>query len=196
MMESICFTEDINTYFSSVSAVLEKIDRAELNTAMNQLVDAYSRGTNIYCFGNGGSAATASHMLNDFNKGVSAGLNRKFRFQCLNDNLAILTAIANDIGYADVFLEQMRGKLQPGDMIVAISGSGNSVNVIKGVEYAKSCGCETIGITGYDGGRLRELADYHMHVPVFDMQIVEDIHMIFNHMMMRIFRQELGKRLL
>lgn len=189
-MEPICFTEDINKYFSKVLSVLQKIDQAELNAAMNVLAEAYRHGADIYCFGNGGSAATASHMLNDFNKGVSAGLEQKFRFHCLNDNIAILTAIANDIGYTDVFSEQMQGKLHAGDVIIAISGSGNSANVIKGVKYAQSCGCKIIGLTGYDGGKLRSLADYHMHVPSFDIQIVEDIHMVFNHMMMKIFSQK------
>lgn len=190
-MEIIDFAGKIDAYFSAVSTVLKEVDRGEIDLAMNALLDTYSRGADIYSFGNGGSASTASHMMNDFNKGVSYRLEKKFRFHCLDDNVAMLTAIANDIGYPYVFSVQMEGKLHQGDLVVAISGSGNSANVIRGVEYAKSCGCCIIGVTGYDGGELRKLADYHMHVPSYDMQIVEDIHMIFNHMMMKSFYQEL-----
>ena len=188
------FKEQIGTYFSTVSATLAQVDQAELNAAMNALLTAYELGSAVYCFGNGGSAATASHMINDFNKGVSYDLDRKFNFYCLNDNVATLTALANDVGYPFVFSKQLEGKLQAGDLIVAISGSGNSANVIQAVEYAHSCGCMVIGITGYDGGRLGRLADYHMHVPSHDMQIVEDVHMIFNHMMMKLFCQALNRR--
>lgn len=185
------YTGRIDEYFSSVHSVLSSVDRAEVDSAMNALMDAYARGGEIYCFGNGGSAATASHMMNDFNKGISYGLDKKFRFHCLDDNIATLTAIANDIGYSHVFSVQLEGKVTANDLVVAISGSGNSENVIKGVEYARSCGCKVIGITGYDGGKLRTLADHHMHAPCFDMQIVEDVHMIFNHMMMKLFSQDL-----
>lgn len=191
-MGTIDFTSKIDSYFSAVSKVLKEVDQSELNLAMNAILTAYYRGADIYSFGNGGSAATASHMMNDFNKGISYELEKKFRFHCLDDNVAILTAIANDIGYPYIFSVQMEGKLHQGDLVVAISGSGNSANVIRGAEYAKSCGCCVIGITGYDGGELRRLADYHMHVPSFDMQIVEDIHLIFNHMMMKSFCLELN----
>lgn len=193
-MGHIDFSEQIDQYFSDLWSVLRNVDQSELNQAMNVLLRAYDSGSDIYCFGNGGSAATASHMMNDFNKGISWNLHRKFRFHCLNDNIATVMAIANDIGYTEVFSGQMEGKLRSGDVVVAISGSGNSANVVKGVVYAKSCGCEIIGISGYDGGKLKELSDYHMHVPSFSMQIVEDIHMIFNHMMMTLFYRELKAR--
>lgn len=194
MERKIDFNEQIGTYFSTVAATLTQVDQTDLNAAMNALLAAYERGSAIYCFGNGGSAATASHMLNDFNKGISYDLDRKFNFFCLNDNVAMLTALANDVGYPYVFSKQLEGKLQTGDLIVAISGSGNSANVIQAVEYARSCGCEVIGITGYDGGRVDQLADFHMHVPSHDMQIVEDVHMIFNHMMMKLFCQVLNHK--
>lgn len=186
------FINDVGEYFAAVTSMMMQVDRTEINAAMNQLLSAYEHGSSIYCFGNGGSAATASHMLNDFNKGVSYELDKKFRFYCLNDNVAMLTALANDVGYEYVFSKQLEGKLQEDDLIIAISGSGNSANVIRAVEYAKSCECKVIGMTGYDGGVLRRLADYHMHVPSYDMQVVEDIHMIFNHMMMKLFCQALG----
>lgn len=187
MEQQFDFKEGIGTYFSAVTDVLAQVNRADVDEAMNALLGAYNRGSAVYCFGNGGSAATASHLMNDFNKGISYDLEKKFNLHCLNDNVAIVTALANDVGYQYVYSKQLEGKLKEGDLIMAISGSGNSPNVIEAAEYARSCGCKVIGITGYDGGKLGKLADYHMHVPSFDMQIVEDIHMIFNHMMMKLF---------
>ena len=102
---------------------------------------------------------------------------------CLNDNTPTLMAIANDFSYEDIFRYQLEGRLRPEDLVIAISGSGNSKNIIKAVEYAKETGAKVVGITGYSGGKLRELADYHMHTEIDDMQIAEDIHMIFDHMM-------------
>ena len=110
----------------------------------------------------------------------------------LSDNIPIITAIANDIAYDQIFAFQLYDILNEGDVILAISGSGNSANVIHAVEYAKAKGCKVIGMTGYNGGKLRNLADYHFHVPCNDMQITEDLHMIFVHMMLRLFSQ-LGK---
>lgn len=179
--------EQISGYFSDVKSTLDAVDTKAVSGAMNALLDAYERGAEVYCFGNGGSAATAIHMLNDFNKGISYGLEKKFRFHCLNDNIAMLTAISNDLGYENVFVTQLEGRLKAGDVAVAISGSGNSANIIRAVEYAKEQGCVVIGVSGYDGGKLHQLADYSMHAPIDDMQVVEDVHLIFNHMMMRLF---------
>lgn len=145
----------------------------------------------IYIFGNGGSSATASHFQNDFGKGVSEYVEDKFRFQCLNDNVATLMAVANDIGFEEVFRFQLNGVIEPGDIVIAISGSGNSKNVINAVEYAKSCGNKIIGLTGYSGGKLKELSDISLHVPVNSMQVTEDIHMVFDHLMMSMFYQHL-----
>lgn len=190
-MRCIDFAENIDSYFANLSEKLRQIDRGELNDAMNAMLEAYDRDADIYVFGNGGSASTASHMMNDFNKGISLELEKKFRFHCLDDNVSTLSAIANDYGYEKIFLYQLEGRLRPEDLVVAISGSGNSKNVIAGVEYARNIGCKVIGISGYDGGKLYKLADFHMHVPCNDMQVVEDAHMIFNHMMMKLFSSEL-----
>ncbi|WP_242869870.1 SIS domain-containing protein [Desulfitobacterium hafniense] len=180
------FKDDIKVYFEQVITVICRLDVEELNAALNAIADAWERSADIYVFGNGGSAATASHMTNDFNKGISEMVGKKFRMHCLCDNFATVMAIANDISYDEVFCFQLEGVLREGDLIIGISGSGNSMNVIKAVEYAKSMGVKVIGITGYNGGRLKELADYHMDTGVDDMQITEDIHMIFDHMMMRV----------
>lgn len=181
------YTADIQNYISLELEILQKLDIECINQALNLLDETRKKKGRIYICGNGGSAATASHMQNDFNKGVSEYIDIPFRFHCLNDNMSTLMAIANDIGYAEVFRFQLRGNLEPGDILVAISGSGNSENVLNAAEYAKAQGNKVLGLTGYSGGKLRALADISLHVPVMSMQITEDVHMIFDHLMMSIF---------
>ncbi len=181
------YKQDIEIYIAQEIETLKKLDLVALNQAIVTLEHAFENQANIYVFGNGGSAATASHMQNDFNKGVSEYTEKKFRFICLNDNVATLMAIANDIGYDEVFRFQLRGKLQKGDVLLAISGSGNSKNVINAVEYGVQQGCKVIGLTGFDGGKLKQMSDISLHVPVNSMQITEDVHMIFDHLIMSIF---------
>ena len=184
------FTESMHTYLQSEIQVIEHLNLAELNQALNAIVEARARGGTVYTMGNGGSSATASHMVCDFAKGASDLTGgKKFLFECLNDHTPLMTAIANDIDYKSVFYYQLRGKLKPGDLVIAISGSGNSGNVIRAVRYAREIGTPVIGITGYDGGELRKLCDYPMHVPVDDMQIAEDLHMVFDHMLLRAIEQ-------
>ncbi len=186
------YQSSIERYFLELSTLILKLDIDQINLAVNAIVDAYQRDALVYIFGNGGSAATASHFVCDFNKGISERLPRKFRFICLNDNIPTLMAIANDISYDDVFSMQLEGKLEKDDLVIAISGSGNSKNVVKAVEYAKMIGAKVVGLSGYNGGKLRALADYSMHVNINDMQIVEDVHMAFDHMMVRVLRDTLG----
>lgn len=181
------YKSEIRDYLTNEIKVLQALNVDEIDRVLNLLAETLENERTIYIFGNGGSAATASHFQNDFNKGISEYTQKKFRFFCLNDNVATLMAIANDIGYEEVFRFQLAGKLRPGDLVIAISGSGNSKNVINAVEYAKKEGNIVIGLTGYDGGKLRQMADYSLHVPVNSMQITEDIHMIFDHLMMSVF---------
>ena len=181
-------------YYKQEISAVRGMDFDEISRAVSAIKDAYEREAVIYVFGNGGSAATASHFCCDFNKGISGELDKKFRMVCLNDNVPTMMAVANDISYDEIFSYQMKGKLKADDLVIAISGSGNSENVIRAVNYAKEIGCRVLGITGYDGGKLRKLADYHMHAGVNDMQIAEDIHMSFDHMMYRVLKEELGKR--
>jgi Phosphoheptose isomerase len=174
-------------YLENEITAIRSLNLDEINEAANAIMEARERGGVVYTFGNGGSAATASHYVCDFAKGASEKLEgKKFHFQCLSDNTPILTAIANDIGYESVFLFQLQKILRPEDLIIAVSGSGNSRNVIEAVKYAKSIGTPIIGITGYSGGELKKMSDYSMHVQLDDMQISEDIHMIFNHMLLRV----------
>lgn len=188
------FTKEINEYYDREKAAIDALDRDEINLAMNALLDAYDRGATVYVFGNGGSAATASHMVCDFNKGTCLELDRKFKFVCLNDNVPIMMAIANDDSYENIFYYQLQDRLKPEDLVLAISGSGNSHNVVKAVEYAKKVGAKVIAMTGYSGGKIRAMADYFLHVPVDDMQITEDLHMGFDHMIMQIFWKHLAAR--
>lgn len=185
------FKQDIRDYIDCEINTLQKLDVDAINQALNLLLEAYQEHKWIYIFGNGGSSSTASHFENDFNKGVSEPLKTKFRFRCLNDNVATLMAVANDMGFEEVFRYQLTDRIEPGDLVIAISGSGNSKNVINAVEYAKSCGNKIIGITGYDGGKLRRMCDVSLHVPVNSMQISEDVHMIFDHLMMSMFYKHL-----
>ncbi|MDR0221447.1 MAG: SIS domain-containing protein, partial [Lachnospiraceae bacterium] len=123
--------------------------------------------------------------------GLSEHLEQKFRFICLSDNVATVMAIANDISYEAIFEFQLRGKVTEGDLVIGISGSGNSPNVLRAVELAKSAGAKTVGLTGYDGGKLRPLVDISVHVPVMSIQVTEDVHMMFDHLVMAILYKEL-----
>ncbi len=192
-MKKVNFKNAIKEYYEREIRVIQNLDLDEINDAMNAIYNAYQKQGTIYVCGNGGSAATASHMQNDFNKGISEYVENKFRFYCLNDNYPTVMAIANDIGYEEVFRFQLLNKLNKNDLFIGISGSGNSKNVLNAAEYAKECGVKIIGITGYKGGKLKEMADYKMHVAEEDMQIDEDVHMTFDHMMMKIFYNFLTK---
>lgn len=178
------YINELNAYREREIAVLNSLDLNSVNQVMNVLEDARLHGKRIFICGNGGSAATASHYCCDFNKGVSENQNDKYNFECLNDNIPTLMAVANDIGYEEVFRFPLKNKMKSGDILIGISGSGNSKNVVNAMEYAKSIGGTTIAIVGYSGGKMKEMADYNIHVNINDMQISKDIHMILDHMMM------------
>jgi len=186
------YRDQIKDYIALEIETLKKIDIDAIDAAMNLMMEAYSNKKKIYIFGNGGSSATASHFQNDFNKGISEYVDIKFNFTCLNDNVPTLMAIANDIGFEEVFRFQLKNKLEDGDLVMAISGSGNSPNVINAVEYAKAQGNKIIGLTGYQGGKLKELSDVSLHADVMSMQVTEDIHMFFDHLIMSIFYKTLA----
>ena len=185
------YRKEIEAYIEHEIETLRALDKDAINDALNLLLETMENGNTVFVFGNGGSSATASHFQNDFNKGVSEHTEKKFNFLCLNDNVATMMAVANDIGFEEVFRFQLQGHVKPGDVVLAISGSGNSKNVINAVEYAKEQGCRIIGLTGFGGGKLRQLADVSLHAPINSMQITEDIHMIFDHLMMSVFYRDL-----
>jgi len=190
----IDFEKSIEAYYEREIETIRKLDKEALNAALNLLLDHYEKESTIFTMGNGGSSATASHFVCDFNKGIAGDLPKKFHLECLNDNIPTIMAIANDISFEDIFVYQLQNKLKKGDLVIAISGSGNSHNIIKGVQYAKEVGAQVIGLTGYSGGKLKNLSDIHLNVPIDDMQITEDIHMSFDHMIMSILWRYLAAK--
>lgn len=171
----------IQTYISDAQHTLSQLDTTKIKELTQELLDCHQREGVIYLFGNGGSGATASHFCGDLLKGVSYGLSKRFKAVCLNDNLPALMAIANDIAYEHIFEEQLKNFLHRNDLVIGISGSGNSKNIIRGIEYAKSKGARTFGLCGYNGGKLKQIADNHVHVNIPDMEISEDMHMLIFH---------------
>ena len=182
----------IDNYLEKLSKTIDMIDRKDIQDVIDALLDIREKNGTVYIFGNGGSAATASHCVCDFNKGISCNLDEKFRFVCLSDNTATMTAIANDIGYDEIFREQLKGRIGKDDAVFAISGSGNSKNVINAVKYAKEQGAKVISLTGYDGGKLLKMSDYPIHANVNDMQIAEDVHMMMCHLLASTIAKHLG----
>jgi D-sedoheptulose 7-phosphate isomerase len=173
------------SYLDRLQECLESIDRPSIDSAIELIRTTWTNGGQIISLGNGGSAMTALHYMTDWTKMIYLATGRQFRGRSLVDNMGLLTAYANDTSYADVFSEQLKAVASPGDLVIAISGSGNSPNVIRAIEMAHSLGCETLGLCGFNGGRLRELAKNVVWVNVQDMQLSEDVHAIFGHMVMK-----------
>lgn len=182
----INYTKQIEDYLRLEQEVLSNVKADDISNVMNVLEKSRLDGKNIFICGNGGSASTASHFVCDFNKGVSLELEKKYNFECLSDNVPMMMAIANDISYDDIFVIPLKNKLAAGDVVIGISGSGNSENVRRALEYGKQMGAVTIAFTGYDGGIIKNTADQCIHIAVNNMQIVEDVHLILDHMMMYI----------
>ncbi len=188
------FRNGIHDYYEREKQVFDALDPNEFNTALNALLRHYDNEDTIYVIGNGGSSATANHMVCDFNKGISLSLSKPFHVVSLTDNIPSVMAYGNDVGFEDVFYLPLKQWLKPSDMVIAISGSGNSHNVIKAVTYAKKIGAEILGLEGYDGGKLKAIADINIHAKVNDMQIAEDVHMTFVHVAMQLLWKALMAR--
>lgn len=185
--------ELIENYFSRLKNTIDKISRDEIESFINTIITARDNENTIFIMGNGGSASTASHFVCDYNKGVSYGQEKRIKFICLNDNIATMMAYANDVSYDDIFVEQLKNFLKPNDVVIGISGSGNSKNVIKAIEYANKNKSITVGLTGYNGGKLKKSAKVSVNANIDDMQISEDMHMILCHMVMQILNKESEK---
>jgi len=169
-------------YKTEVLKAIETVDLDKVNRAIDLFKDARANGRHIFVCGNGGSASTASHFACDIVKGASYNRDQRFRIMALTDQLPTLTAYANDVSYDCVFVEQLRNFAQRGDLVMGISGSGNSPNVIRAIEYANSIECRTIALTGRDGGKLGPLAQLNIQVAAPHMGRIEDAHMIICHM--------------
>jgi D-sedoheptulose 7-phosphate isomerase len=170
-------------YLAHVAEALRRIDPAEVTRLSDLLEAAWRDGRFVFIAGNGGSGATASHLCEDLAKCTLRDLERQRRLKVLSltDNTPWITAVANDLDYSRVFVEPLRNLASPGDLLIAISGSGNSPNILAAVEWANASGLTTFGATGFSGGRLRALAHHGLHVPIDDMGIVESIHMTVFH---------------
>ena len=158
------------------------VDTHAIAAIIAEFGKARDRDKRIYAIGNGGSASTASHFVVDMGKGASIGREKRFKTIPLTDNMEWITALGNDLSYEDVFVEQLKNFAEPGDVLLAISGSGNSENVLRAVKYAREVGCVTIGFTGFKGGKLNGLVDHGIVVPSDHMGRIEDIHVILQHM--------------
>jgi len=169
-------------YKAEVLKAIETVDLEKVNQAIAILAQARDEDRHIFVCGNGGSASTASHFVCDMVKGASFNRAKRFRIMALTDSLPTITAYSNDVSYECVFVEQLKNFAQPGDVVMAISGSGNSPNVLRAVEYANSMGCKTIALSGRNGGKLGPLAQLNIQVSNPHMGRIEDGHMIVMHM--------------
>ena len=177
-------------YRTELQKTLESIDVEKVGQAIEMLAQARDENRRIFVCGNGGSASTASHFATDMLKGASFGRPSRFRILALTDSLPTITAYSNDVSYECIFVEQLKNFAEPGDVVIAFSGSGNSPNVVKALEYGNSAGCRTVAFTGRDGGKLGPLAQLHIHVPHQHMGRIEDAHLVAMHMIAYYFMEE------
>jgi len=181
-------------YFAELDRVLHALSYHVVDQITEALVQAYKDYRTVYVFGNGGSAALASHSACDLGKGTVVNGGRRFRVLSLADNVAVMTAWANDACYEDIFAEQLRHFVEKGDIVLAISGSGNSPNVLKGLRVAGEAGAYKIGLTGYQGGEMKALCDLCLVVPSDNMQFIEDLHLCISHSVFTAVRHQLAKK--
>jgi D-sedoheptulose 7-phosphate isomerase len=182
-------------YIQNLQKVLDGFPHALFEKLIQIMLTAYDEGRHIFVMGNGGSASTASHWVCDINKGCCMDYDKKFKMICLNDSISTMLAYANDFSYEDIFVEQLRNFFMPGDVVIGISGSGNSANVLKAITYANAHGGITVGLCGFDGGKLYALAHITLLARAEDMQQIEDVHMVVAHMAMQRLCQELKSRI-
>jgi D-sedoheptulose 7-phosphate isomerase len=194
---SASFQQFASGYFDYLSKLMKAMDLDVIASLVRELESARDEGRTVFVIGNGGSAATASHMANDFSVGATrAGQDdRAFRVVALTDNVSLMTAVANDLGYDQVFTAQLRSQFVKGDRLIAITASGNSPNLLEAATYVKQNGGKVIGLVGFDGGRLKDLSDIVIHVKTAKGEYgpVEDIHMILDHVIYSWIRQTVLK---
>lgn len=177
----------ITKYLIELKRCLDKLDKGKIEQAITMLIEAYKNDQQVFILGNGGGASTSSHMACDLSKGTLQRIydnsERRFRIISLTDNVALMTALANDLSYDDIFSQQLQNLVRPNDVVIAISGSGNSPNVVKAVEYAKKCGAKTIGFLGFTtGGTLGTMVDCAIIVDSNYYGPIEDIQLVLNHL--------------
>jgi len=183
----------LNSYFEDVVQTIGKMPIATMEQIVTALMEAYESSRMIYLFGNGGSAALASHFACDLGKGASNGSSKRFQALAFTDNVPMMTAWANDARYEDIFAEQLINFVRPDDITFAISGSGNSPNVLKALKVAREAGAFTIGLTGFQGGDMKDLCDLCLTVPSENMQIIEDLHLSVTHAVFTALRAKISR---
>ena len=182
----------VDGYLNTLAETLDAMSRADIWVAVDMLLATAREGRRVYLVGNGGSAATASHLANDLNKQATVPGHPMFRAIALTDNVPLITAWANDHDYAEVFAAQLVNHIEPGDLVVAISTSGNSPNVLRAVEVALTAGATTLALTGDDGGALKDMVDHCLLVPSPHIGQQEDVHMVLDHVLTVAIRARLG----
>src|ERR1700720_4444931 len=186
---------DARQYFEELQSVVAGLPYESINELTEIVLKAYESGNSLYLFGNGGSASLASHFACDLGKGTAyCNGGKRFRVLALTDNVPTLTAWANDSGYEDVFSEQLRNFVQPHDVAFAISGSGNSKNVLNALQVAREAGGTTVGISGFQGGEMKALCKICVVVPSDNMQIIEDLHLAMAHSIFRTVYTRMSRR--
>ena len=178
----------ISTYLDDLKKVIDSLPMDTIQAIYEKIEECQVNGKTIFLMGNGGSAATASHMMCDFGKNTRGTSKPRLKVIALNDNMPTFSAYANDEGYDRVFAEPLISLAEKGDFALAISGSGNSPNVLEGIKTANEIGLFTIGFTGYGGGKLKDLVDLALVVDVDDMEQIEDVHMIVDHVLTGLLR--------
>jgi D-sedoheptulose 7-phosphate isomerase len=184
--------QDIRSYLDRLLKTLDGMPVDDIARLSEMLYRAYSDEKQVFILGNGGSASTASHMAADLGKNTIGPNMRRFRIMSLNDNIPLLTALSNDLGYENMFAEQLQNLIQSGDVLIVISGSGNSPNVLKAMEYAQGRSAQVAALLGFGGGRAAELSDLNVVIDSDDYGVVEDAHLIVNHILVEHFRQRLA----
>jgi len=184
-------SDSVQEYIDEVKKCLDEVDGDKIGEIVSSILDAYRGNRRIFTLGNGGSASTASHFACDLTKSAVIERKRRLHIISLTDNVALITAISNDYGYDSIFKEQLANLLSEGDIVIAISASGNSPNVLEAVEYAKSIGAETIAICGFGGGRLAHIADRAIVFSAKDYGQIEDTHLVMAHLISEEVRRKL-----
>jgi D-sedoheptulose 7-phosphate isomerase len=182
---------DVPSYLEELAGTIQKLPVPAIDRLVQVFLQAYKRGRTIFLFGNGGSASLASHMTCDLGKGAAPAAGKRLRAIALTDNVALITAWANDTHYERIFAEQLENLLQPGDVAFAISGSGNSANILAALNFARRTGAVTAGLTGFQGGHMKSLCDVCVIVPSDNTQIIEDLHVSIAHSAFRVLRHEI-----
>ena len=178
-------------HIERLQRALDELSRENLEALGETLFRAYRDDKQVFTVGNGGSSSTASHIAADLAKNTIGPNMRRFRITSLNENAAIVTALANDLGYENVFVEQLVNLIRAGDVLVVVSASGNSPNILKAMRYARAQSAEVVGLLGFSGGQAAELADIAVVVPSDDYGVVEDVHLVINHILVDHFKARL-----